>query len=242
MKLDTGQAWTEAKAMLGGQRDILLTVAGAFFLLPALLLATLAPIALAPGASSAEAIAAYQAWTAANWPWILASALAAGVGRLAILILLLAPERPTVGQALAAGAALLIVAFVLNVLIGLIVGVGLLFLIVPGLYLIGRTFLAEAALVGERLRGPIAPLRRGVEISRGNGWRIFFAVAIVFLAVQLLGMVVSWVVAIIAALGGGGAVTTFLAGFISALTGAAASLLLLLMAVAMYRQLTGFRR
>lgn len=242
MKLDTGQAWTEALALLKAQREILLTLAGVFFLLPSLLVSTFAPIELPPESTGPQVLAAYQAWTAANWPWLLLNGLAAALGRLAILVLLLAPERPTVGQALAVGAAMLIVAFLLNVLISLIVGAGMLLLIVPGLYLIGRTFLAEAALVGERLRGPIAPLGRSFAISRGNGWRIFFALAVIFLGVQLVGLVAGWIVAIAARLAGGVGAMSVATNIVSALSNTALSLLLLLMTVAIWRQLAGANR
>lgn len=243
MKLDTGQAWTEAMAMLKGQREILLTIAGAFFLLPAMLLNALNPFASPPDANSIEQLtAAYSVWVSENWPWLLIVALLAVLGRLAILILLLAPERPTVGQALAAGAAMLLVAFILNILIGFLVGAGLLLFIIPGFYLFARSFLAETLLVAERLRSPVRPIARAFEVSKGNGWRIFFLVAIIWLAIQFIAGAVGTVAGIFAALNDGTGLATFFTAFFAGLASAAGSLLFLLLSVAIYRQLSGFRR
>ena len=47
-KLDMGRAWNEAVALISANRDMVLIVAGVFFLLPNLMLSMLAPGAAQP--------------------------------------------------------------------------------------------------------------------------------------------------------------------------------------------------
>ena len=114
---DAGRAWTDAMALLNGQREILLTLTGFFIMLPALLLNALRPFV--PSGKSETWVAEIAAWTEANFVWIILVAVLAALGRLAMLILLLGPERPTVGEALVAGAKLLLMFVLMDILIGL---------------------------------------------------------------------------------------------------------------------------
>jgi hypothetical protein len=84
--IDAGRAWTEAMAMLNGQRDILLTLAGFFIMLPALLLGVLRPFE--PSGSSESMVRELLVWTNQNFLWVVLVAAMAALGRLAILILL----------------------------------------------------------------------------------------------------------------------------------------------------------
>jgi hypothetical protein len=236
-RADGGEAWTEAMALFRGQRDILLTLAGAFILLPSLLLNTLFPLLPQPDADWPAQAAAFQRWIADHWFALLAATLAAALGRLAILILLLGPGRPTVGEALAAGLRLVPVFFLAGLLVNLITFAGLLLFLLPGLYLIGRTLLTETVLVAERLTNPVAPIRRAFAVSRGNGWRIFFVAAIVYVAGWILSAAINAVVGVILVLAGGTGLDAFLPALIGGVFQAGVSLLLLLVSIAFYRQL-----
>ena len=221
--------------LLAGQREIVLTVAGFFLLLPALLLGTLRPFT-ASGARD-TLLQEWLAWSNANFHWIIIVALLAALGRLAILILLIEPGRPTVGGAVAAATRLLIVFAVMDLLIGLMWLGGFLLFVLPLFYVIGRTFLAEPAFVAERSRGPMAGIVRGIEASRGNGWRIFAVAAIIYVAGMILRAAIGSVVGVIAALAGGTGIDRFLIGLVDATIGAGVSLILLLVSVSIWRQL-----
>lgn len=234
-KFDPGRAWSDAMALLKGQSEILLTVAGFFILLPALLLDALRPFE--PSRAEGAWMRDMAAWTEANFVWILLVALLAALGRLTILILLMEPGRPTVGQALAAGARLLIPFAVMDLLIGFMLLGGFMLFVLPGFYVFGRTFLAEAAFVARRARGPVAGLAAGIEASRGNGWRLFFIIAVIYAAGTILTAAVGSVAGVIGALAGGASLDRFLSAFIEALGGAGISLLLALVAIAGWRQL-----
>lgn len=232
--IDAGRAWTEAMALLSGQREILLTVAGFFIMLPALLLNMLRPFS--PAGPRENWTQELLAWTNANFTWVVLVAALAGLGRLAILILLFSPGRPTVGEALAAGGRLLILFLVMDLLIGFMLLGGAFLFVLPALYIFGRTFLAEAAFVANRAHGPIAGIVAGFEASRGNGWRIFLVAGIIYVAGLILSAALGSVLGVLGALLGGAALSQFLSAFVEAGCGAGVSLILVLMSVAIWRQ------
>lgn len=235
MKLDAGRAWSDAMSLLSGQREILLTITGFFILLPSLLLNTLRPF-VASGSRDAL-VQELMRWTETNFLWIIVAAVLAALGRLAILILLLSPERPTVGEALSVGGRLLILFVAMDILIGVMWLGGLLLFVIPWLYLVGRTFLAEAAFVAERVHNPVAAITAGFDASRGNGWRFFAMVAIIYVAGTILTAAVRSVVGVIGALAGGTGLDRFLGAFVEAGFGAGLSLILVLVSAASWRQL-----
>lgn len=241
-KLDGGQAWTEAMAMLRGQRELLLTVAGALILLPTLIISTVYPVEPPADPTLEAQLAVLRAWFAEHWFATLVGALVGALGRLTILILLIAPGRPTVGEALSAGVRLLALFFLTGLLANLVVLGGALLFVIPGLYLIGRTLLAETALVAERLGNPVAPIGRAFALSRGNGWRIFATFAIIYVAGWLLSTVIILVLGVLGALFGDTSVVAFLTALVGGLFQAGVSLVLVLISVAFYRQATGASR
>ncbi|MFD1612996.1 hypothetical protein ACFSCW_14420 [Sphingomonas tabacisoli] len=232
---DASRAWSDAMALLNGQREIVLTVAGFFMLLPPLLLNTLHPFT--PSGQSGTWLREVGVWTEANFLWILLVALMASLGRLTLLILLLGPERPSVGEALRAGVRLLPLFAVMDLLIGFMWLGGLMLFVIPWLYLAGRTFLAEAAFVARRVHGPVAGIAAGFEATRRNGWRLFFIIAVIYLAGTILIGAIGSVVGVFGALFGGAGLNLFLNAFVDAAGGAGISMLLLLVAVAAWRQL-----
>lgn len=235
VKLDAGRAWGDAMAMLKAAPDVLLTIAGFFLMLPMLLLDMTRPLVLS--GARGTAFQEMMAWTEANIVWILAVAVVGALGRLVIFIMLLEPSRPTAGEALSAAARLLPLFVATDLLIGLLWMGGAMLFLLPWLYLIGRTFLAEPAFVADRARSPIAAIAAGFEASRGNGWRIFSMVAIIYVAGTILTAAVDSVVGVVGALAGATGLDRFLSAFVQAGFGAALSLALLLVGVASWRQL-----
>ncbi len=235
MKLDLSRAWSDAMAILGSQRDLLIAIAGVFLLMPTLVMNILRPMDMAQDLPPLEAL---ELWIDTNWHYLVLSAVIAALGRLAMLILLLAPERPTVAEALAAGLKLLPIFVVTNILVGLMLFAGAVLLILPGLYLAGRTLLAEVTLVAERLSNPVAAITRSIRVTRGNGWRIFAMAAIIYVAGFVVTGLANASVVVIQIVGGTAEVTGFLGALVSALFGAGVTLVLLLVTIAIYRQLS----
>jgi hypothetical protein len=83
-----------------------------------------------------------------------------------------AGQKPSVSRSLeAAGPIFLRVAGTI-LLIGLCVGVGLILLIIPGIYIYARFFVAPQALVAERLT-PTTAIGRSSALVEGTWWRVF---------------------------------------------------------------------
>ncbi len=92
----------------------------------------------------------------------------------------------TAGELLSSGwhVALPLIGF--GILFGLGVGIGLLLLIVPGLYLLTIWAVGVPAIVVERA-GVIEAFGRSHELVRGNGWTVFGAIVVAFLLLWGLG-------------------------------------------------------
>lgn len=236
MKFDASAAWTEAMAMLRSQREILLTLTGFFILLPLLMVTTLRPFD-ATATTMAEVIAQYQAWANDNFLWLLLVLVLAGIGRLAMLILLLGPERPTVGEALKASLMLLPPLLIADFLAFVPFAIGMTLFILPGLYVAGRLLMVEVALVAERLRNPLAPVAASWRATRRNGWRIALMLLILFIAAQLLQTAIGLTLGVVLTLVGGQETGNFALLLVSATANAALQLVVLLVAVAGWRQL-----
>lgn len=84
----------------------------------------------------------------------------------------------------------LAIVFVANLIAGIAVVIGLLLLVVPGVYLLVRFRLVTAAVMLED-RGPVDALARSYELTEGHGWTVFGVVvlfgALGFLLVLLAG-------------------------------------------------------
>jgi hypothetical protein len=73
---------------------------------------------------------------------------------------------------------------VLDILISIGAAVGLLLLVLPGLIFLAYVGISPAVMKLEH-RGPLAALRRSVELVRGNLWRVFAIVAGVIVITEL---------------------------------------------------------
>jgi len=186
MKFSYSAVWDDTLGLLRQHGRLLAAIAGVFLFMPALLVAQLLPPP--QPTDPARVLEAMMDYYAASWPWLLLQALASIVGTVAMLRLVFA--RTSVADALLFGLMLLPFYLLLSLITVVIVALGLILLIVPGVYLIGRLATAAPLMVAENRRNPVAALTRSFEISRGHGWAIaglIFLVAIV--AAIVIGVV-----------------------------------------------------
>lgn len=181
MQFSYSAVWDDTVRMVRANASLLLAVAGAFLFLPAVIVGF-----VAPQPTEAATLEIFLAYVAAHWPLLLAVNFIGVTGNLALLILVLDQGRPTVGRAIGAAAMLLPFYFVASLLSGFIIGIGIVLLILPGLYLIGRLAVLGAVMVAEGRRGPIDAIRSTFAVTKGRGWAIIGLVMLVVLAFYIV--------------------------------------------------------
>lgn len=101
----------------------------------------------------------------------------------------------SVGQLFGSVTPVLLPLFGLGIVAGIAIGVGFVFLIVPGLILLTIWAVAAPVLVIEQA-GVFASLGRSRELVRGNGWQVFGVIVAIFAFEMVLGLVLSAIGAI----------------------------------------------
>lgn len=264
MKFDMTAAWSEAMRLIAANRQVIAVVAGVFFFLPYLVFMLMfsnqmeALEASQAGNPDPEAMGqAMMSFYGEIWWVILVAAVIQGIGMLGLLALLTDRRRPTVGEALKIGAKLFLPYFGAQLLISLLFGLMVLIPIAVGaavsvaagvliglvalvasLYLFTKFLLMPAVIAIEHEANPIAALGRSWRLTKGNSVRIFLFVFLLFVAVIVVGGVLSMIVGLVFALGGP---ETALIGnaVVSGLINAVFYVIFLAVLAAIYRQLAG---
>ncbi len=259
MKLNTGQAWSEASNLIASNRELVIVIAGVFFFVP-LLVMFLALFGAdldfggGGGEPNPELIAEQiNALLVQYWWAILLVTLGQICGAIALLGLLGDRGKPTVREVLSTIPKLIltmIAAQILSAIVvqGLPVIAGALppavagivnFLLLPvTIYLGVKLSLAAAVIVIEKERNPINALRQSWGLTKGNSFRIFIFYLLIALAAIVLGVITFLIVGLIfAAIGDQAQLignSVFLAGVIAAYYALSYAVL-----TAIHRQLAG---
>lgn len=258
-KLDSNAAWQEATRLVAANRDVLFAVAGVFILLPSLALAVLlGEPPVEPGMKPEAMQAALLEFYSQNWlPMMIAAALQI-VGVLTLLTLMRDRSRPTVGEAIAAGASGALSYLAAQLLLGF--GVGMLAIVLitvaalvsPVLAVAVaivaiatfvnaafRTMLVSPVIAVEGTRNPVAALVRSWQLTAGNFWRIFgFVVLLVVLFAVVVGIIML-VIGMILALIASSETARVIAAFFSSALGSVATVYFVAVTAAIHRQLGG---
>lgn len=268
MKFDSNRAWREASAAASANREVLLAVAGVFFLLPGLasvlFLSDFQADMMANFGKPAAANRIMQGMTGPVVGFGMVSFVLQAIGYLAMLALLTDRTRPTVREALRAaikalpsviGAALLfffcymmaiIVFALLAAALSSVAGLGAVAVVLV-VVLIGAVFysmvrlsLVLPVIVIEKIQNPAAALVRSWQLTKGNSLRLLFFYLLLGLAYLVIVMVVGMVsMALAGLIAGQGKVSMLIGGVVSGVVGAAASALLTAILAAIHRQLAG---
>jgi hypothetical protein len=268
MHFDSNRAWNEGVALVSANREVLLAVAGVFFLLPGLasvlffsdfqnqLMTNLG------NRGATERLIEGMALPLLGFAVV--SFFAQAVGNLAMLDLITNRARPTVAEAIGngiramptvIGAALLFfagymaAALVLGVIaggLGAATGLKAFVALVVVLFIIGMVYvLVKLSLIlpviaVEKIRNPAAALQRAWRLTRGNSARLFLFYLLLMIAYFVILMIVSMVAMGLAGLiAGQGMVSLLIGGLVSGIAGAVASALLVAVLAAIHRQLAG---
>ncbi|HWU03988.1 MAG TPA: hypothetical protein VN222_14710 [Novosphingobium sp.] len=204
MKLDSNLAWRQTSAAISANLDVLLPLAGVFFLLPRLALALFMPEPeLQQNMQPAEIAAALRAYYTQILPVAIPMMLLQAAGTLAMITLFTDRSRPTVGHAIRTGfrcmlpyvAAEILFAMAAGIIGGAVLSVGALLgpaVVLAGAAVLGglaygfvRLALVAPVIVTEGIGDPIRATVRSWRLTRGNGLRI-----LVFLGLMTLVLLV----------------------------------------------------
>lgn len=259
MKFDSNRAWGEATAAISANREVLLALAGVFFMLPSLAFSLFLPPPEPPaGMMPEQMMALMQDYYLSVLPWAIPMAVLQTLGSLAILTLFTDRTRPTVGMAIKQGLAGVLPYLGANLLIGLGFGLGggllialarasgigalmalvIIALVGAGIYVMLRTLLVAPAVAVDGIRSPIAALNRSWMLTRGNAGRIALFFALLLVAFIVVSIVLNTIVGALLALLLGDAAKVAVA-IVSAALGAAFSLYAMAAIASVHRQLSG---
>lgn len=259
MTFSLDETWRDAARLLRTNGSMLLPLGGVFFLLPLIVYSLAVPVFVAPQSQDqlvlAQALAEYL-------PKIVLPTMLLGavfvLGSGAIYHLLLDPARPTVGRAIAAGARswpslmllliiLSVVQLLLLVTISLVAGLlglepggaSLLFIgfLLVAAYVSARFVPAGPAIAAERLRNPVAFVRRSLGLTKGKGMRIALFLFVFGVASLILVYAVQIVVGSVLVLLGGDAGRQ-IAGVLGSVLSSAALVVLTVIYASIYRRLS----
>lgn len=237
MKFSYNAVWEDTVRTLRANSSLLIAVAGVFLFLPTVVAGYLSP------PRTAETFPAMIEHLKSNWLLMLTVNIIGFVGNLALLILALDINRPTVGTAIRAALALLPIYFLVSILSGFMIGLGFLLLIIPGLYLIGRLSVTGAVLVAEERRNPFDIIKRSFEVTKGRGWAILGLILLVFLAFYVITLAITFILGSIFLLAdkaaGAGGIGAFLLLILTSAVGAAFNIVLMVLVASIYRRVTG---
>jgi Uncharacterised protein family (UPF0259) len=91
----------------------------------------------------------------------------------------------TVGELIGAASHAIVPLILNGIMYGIAVAIGLVLLIIPGLFLITIWAVVAPAIVAER-RGPVEAFGRSYELVKGHGWTVFGAIVVAFLILILV--------------------------------------------------------
>ncbi|HMT41398.1 MAG TPA: hypothetical protein PKC48_00715 [Sphingorhabdus sp.] len=237
-KLDYSSVWKDTQAQLNAHREGVGAISGLFLFVPDWVSRLFAGQPdLVDASTPAEILAAFQVYYAENWLTLLPTGLLSFFGAVAIYVLLTRKELATIGSALGKALALLPFYFVVQLAGGVATLAGFLALILPGMYLAGRLTPLGAVAVAETERGFSGTITRAWDLTRGNGWSIFFLTLVVALVASLTAMIIGMVVGLACRLLAGAQGVPFVETGVDAALGAVIATLMVSLSVAIYRNL-----
>jgi hypothetical protein len=237
MRFSYSQVWNETVDLLRSNAAIVLAMAGVFIFLPMLLASHFLPPPTTD--KPAELIDLWREYVSVNWYWLVLHWLVSAVGAISLLLLFLDARGRSVGALIAAAILILPFYFVASLISGLIVCIGLLFLIVPGLYLLGRLVLVGPEVVVAGQRNPITAISRSFELTKGNGWAVLGLILLVWIAGAVIVGVIGMLLGIIFLSAAGQDIGTLLTQIVQSLGSTVLEAVLIALIAALYRRLSG---
>ena len=238
MKLSYDAVWQDVMRLLRAHADMILVLTGVFIFLPWLAQALYFPPPVMVR-FDATSLQAYLTYLQGNFPAILAQRLMGLLGTGAILALLICTDRPTVGDAIKRAGRLLPSLLLIDILVQTMWTLGLLALIVPGLYIMGRTCMSQAAMMAEHIASPLRATARSFALTHQIGWQVFGFIAIIGIVTWIGTSAAMTVIGVVAKLLLPAEATAQIHAVLAALSTSLISIVAILVPAGLYRQLSG---
>ena len=265
MNFDMNTCWSRAVELVQDNFSLLSAVAAVFFLLPTMALYLLIPDmqTLADPSTNPEVMAARMTEILLPLMGIVVATMVVQFVGYATMVALMSDERPTVGQALAAGVKVLPGMLVILLLFGLVYIIGAMLIMVPitllagvagapalGLigvfpvllfvvWLMARMSMSMPVMVlGGRIN-PLGAISASFAMTKPKQWPILLFWFVIFVVMTIIGVLVSGVSGLIAALVGTGTASMVVLGITNGAWGMLSGMIVSALAVAMYAQLSG---
>jgi len=260
MKFDSNQAWKQASAQVSANRDVLIALAGVFFLIPSLAIDLFLPQPQPPANQTAEQLMELtRAYYLSALPYVIPTLLLQAAGTLAMLTLFTDVQRPTVAEAIKRGFIGLFPYILAQLLVGIwmglvtvvvfgaaaMTGVAAIMVVLGAAVIVGifyvavKTSLAAPVVAVEGLRNPVAALLRSWRLTNGNSVRVALFYLLVVLAFAVIVSIAMLLVGIVVALTASGPVALFVASLIRSVLAAAMTVYFVAILAAVHRQLAG---
>lgn len=236
--LDYTAVWTEAMALLRAHREAVIAIAGFFLFAVGWASAFLVP---APGLEGNETLPEMadilRSHFAANWMVIVPSTFVGAYGGFVVYVLLSRPDLEKVGDALTEALKRFLPYFVASILTGWMTFLGLLALLIPGLYLLARFVVLPATMASQPELGVFASIKASWASTARVGWATFFLLFVVAAVTWLITVVANLVIGLACVLLAGPEGVPLVETGIAALLSTAQGLIFIALIVAIYRQL-----
>ena len=260
MKFDSNRGWQNTLANVGANRDVLSALAGVFLVLPNFAFALFYPQPQAPaGMTPEQAAGIMQAYYVNAMPALMPVSLLQILGMMAMIILMTDRARPTVGQAIRAGAinvlpfvavqlligmGLALAAIVLLVLATLsqtafVIGIAYGMVLALFVYVGVRTLLAAPVIAAEGVRNPLKAIARSWALTGASSGRIAAFLILLAIAMIVVAILIMGVIGLMLALIAGGETARIVAALVSSVVVAVMMLYFAAAVVAIHRQLAG---
>jgi hypothetical protein len=237
-KLDFTAAWNDALALLKANLETILPIVGVFILLPSIIVGYMVPEPVMDPAAADSGMSQLWQYYGDLGPWLLLTTVASVIAYATIYSLVFNPSRPTVGEAFSIALTFFVPLLIATILSTVAMMIGMIFLIIPGIYLLIKFSLSGPAIVAENIKNPIAAMSRSWALTKGNSLYIFAFVLIVgivgFIAVYLSTMIFSAIFGMILPASGAAFGSLIVRSIFSAVFSAVS----LFVIIAIYRQLS----
>lgn len=234
--VDMTAVWNQTTQMLARHREAIVAIAGILIFIPNWASAYFVPPADISGLTSMDAIFQVIGQNFVDyWMILLPTRLIAFFGGMAVLAVLLRPDREHIADALKFAAGLFPVYLAVSLLAGILISFGTLAFLIGFFYVAGRLMVVGPVLVSAPETG-VESIKQAWNMTRNNGWKCAILLLIVLLVAQVIMAVVSIVVGTIALAAGPDGVP-LVEHFFAALTGSALAVTVLALEAALYRHL-----